>query len=51
MIGAFDLADEVGRANLCALCKDLLGSVRVTAPFVEPLMKVRDSYDSPKISF
>ena len=30
----------MGRANLCALCKDLLGSARVTAPFVEPLMKV-----------
>ena len=41
MIGVFDLADEVGRANLCTLCKDLLASRRVTAPFVEPLMKVR----------
>ena len=30
----------MGRANLCGLCKDLLGSARVTAPFVEPLVKV-----------
>ena len=30
----------MGRGNLVALVKDLLGSARVTAPFVEPLMKV-----------
>jgi condensin complex subunit 3 len=40
MVNVFDLADEVGRANLGNLCKDLMASRRVTAAFIEPLMTI-----------
>ncbi len=44
MTSLFDLADEVGRANLAQLCKDLMSSPRVApgaaAGFIEPLMSV-----------
>ncbi len=40
MTSLFDLADEVGRANLAQLCKDFMSSGKVPVSFVEPLMSV-----------
>ncbi len=40
MTSLFDLADEVGRANLAQLCKDFMSNPKIPHSFVKPLMSV-----------
>ena len=40
MTSVFDLSDEMGRNNLAKLCREILLSRKVTADFVDPVMRI-----------